>query len=366
MRAPKPILFSLLALTTLFIRPPNPIHAEEKADRPKIEWGIVLWDLDFSANSSRFATVGDSLRVYDTKTGELVWQPRRPRGMRCAAFSPTEPDLLVANVTDGRVVFCDVAKKSMSGRRTQDSGDVSDVAFSPDGRWLATVDSKVKEGKITDGYCRLWDVKNRKIVHTFKSLEYGSFCVDFSADGQFLVIGLISPDRDIPSALEVYAVESRMLSQRILIPGGFPMSVAFVAETKQLIVSGGDCVPGIDGCDIQGKLWFADATSDRDAKLIHLEKKYFYFPSCCVAPTGVSFATGTSSRAAGDPHDNTEIQMRSTEDGSVLWSTRKGVGRPYGTRVSPDGQLVAYCIDHSIYLLDAGNGDIVRSIDVKK
>jgi WD40 repeat protein len=61
-------------------------------------------------------------------------------------------------------------------------GEIKCVAFSPDGRRLASCDDV--------GSIRLWDVKTRKQVHEFRGHEYACLSLSFSPDGKRLVTAM--------------------------------------------------------------------------------------------------------------------------------------------------------------------------------
>ncbi|MCC7373493.1 MAG: PD40 domain-containing protein [Verrucomicrobiales bacterium] len=60
-------------------------------------------------------------------------------------------------------------------------GIVYAVAFSPDGRWIATGG--------TDPTVRIWDAKTGRLVRRLSSHESNIFCLLFSRDGRQLASG---------------------------------------------------------------------------------------------------------------------------------------------------------------------------------
>ena len=80
----------------------------------------------------------------------------------------------VWDLTTGQAVFtdpCDAVRKF---------GTAYTVAFSPDGRQLAAG---------SDGAVRVWDWKNRQLLHTFPGHDKHSISVAFSRDGRRLASG---------------------------------------------------------------------------------------------------------------------------------------------------------------------------------
>ena len=64
---------------------------------------------------------------------------------------------------------------------------IRSVCFSPDGRFLAT--------GAEDKCIRVWDIRNRRILHTFQGHEQDIYSLDYSRDGRFIASG--SGDRSV-------------------------------------------------------------------------------------------------------------------------------------------------------------------------
>lgn len=333
--------------------------------------GPYLRGIDFSQDTALIATGGDRLRVWDTKTGELKWMPQRPAGILTVAFSPTDPRQLVMAQDGGQIVFASVNRKSITSRRADKvKRYVSDVEFSPDGRWLATTQFEQTLEKETNGCCQIWDVKTKKLAMSLPVLKDRPTCIGFSTDVELMAVGASLPDRrDADSFVSIYTVSDWKLLRRIRVPLGFSTAVTFVPRKTKLVIVGGNCIPAVGGCNIVGKIWFADIASDEPAKPLSFDRRYFYFWAAAVTRAGDRFLTGTSWRPAVEDSTLCEIQMRTVERGRILWATDRGIGRPNGVCLSNDGRIVGFCVEdrfqqNAIYLLDAKNGEVLRTINI--
>jgi WD40 repeat protein len=90
------------------------------------------------------------------------------------------PDLVVRNASTGQVVDRVSVDLGTSGNPSGELGVIGalDVAFSPDGRYIAMA--------LSDGSIRLVDVASNRIVASLEGLDTGAQRVAFSRDGHIL------------------------------------------------------------------------------------------------------------------------------------------------------------------------------------
>jgi RNA polymerase sigma factor (sigma-70 family) len=123
--------------------------------------------------------IDNSLRVWEVATGKEV--RRLGDGKEGAWTIALSPDGKVLASSPGKVIrLWDVA----TGKElhTFGSGSILRVRFSPDGKTLATAGSK-------DRVVRLWDVADGKELRTLEGHEATHPCLAFSPDGRFLATG---------------------------------------------------------------------------------------------------------------------------------------------------------------------------------
>jgi WD40 repeat protein len=165
----------------------------------------------FSADGKLLASGMDdhTVRLWSTKDWKLLCTLKGPHTdyLRDLAFSP-DGKHLASSWTDGTVKLWDVEAVSRQGatevttaycslrkpnptainRYMNSNSDifgkevVEGVAFSPDGNLLASCGYR-------DNCVRLWDVKDKKLLHTLKGHKTSVHSVAFSPDGKLLASG---------------------------------------------------------------------------------------------------------------------------------------------------------------------------------
>ena len=138
----------------------------------------------FSPTGDRLASAGGdgTVKIWNSTTGKMIQTfPAHTDSVVSVAFHPDGKHLasrgadLKVKVWDltatGQAVFterCDATRKF---------GSAYTVAFSPDGRQLAAG---------TDGVVKVWDWKNRQLLHSLPGHEKNAISVAFSRDGRRL------------------------------------------------------------------------------------------------------------------------------------------------------------------------------------
>ena len=154
-----------------------------------------LFDIDFSPDGAQLATAGsDKLAFLWSATGTkqplLLDSDNRgfshQRQVHGIAFSPVESDHHVATASwDGSVTIWDSTtgnkKRSLVVLSGHKIGGVNAVVFSPDGRLLATADTKKM--------VKLWSVDSGELIKTFRGHENYIHEISFSPDGKQLASG---------------------------------------------------------------------------------------------------------------------------------------------------------------------------------
>jgi WD40 repeat protein len=117
---------------------------------------VIIWD----ANS------GDRVRGLEGHAGDVFGVAYHPDGR------------LASSCWDGTVKVWDAAGKELGTVRANND-PVSAVAYSPSGQWLAT-------GSLVDGTIRLYDGGTAQLVRTIRAHTGSVFSLAFSADGRCL------------------------------------------------------------------------------------------------------------------------------------------------------------------------------------
>jgi WD40 repeat protein len=196
----------------------------------------------FSPDGSRLlaaADGGDDLtgasaglwRVPGELTGFCLFQDRGGV-VRCLNFSPDGKHLLVGFGPDGRLLTNDSPGKSCQARlldaqtgrdllgRLDHPGTVYQVAFSPDGRLLAT--------RCRDGLLRLWDRQSGQLLRQWRHKDVALDTFAFSPDGRVLAVS--GKDRTI----RLWRVEDGSLIGKPLEHPAYVWTLCFTPDGRGL------------------------------------------------------------------------------------------------------------------------------------
>ncbi|MEW6494938.1 MAG: NB-ARC domain-containing protein [Cyanobacteriota bacterium] len=157
--------------------------------------GHTSWvgSLRFSPDSKILVSgsFDNTVRLWDIQTGECLQTLNKDNiAIHEVAFSP-DGQLLACACDNHTVLLWDIG--SVQSRPTSHPGEqlvavftghsdaVHAVAFSPDGRTLASGSQ--------DSTIKLWDIQQRKCLQTFLGHSHGVWSIAFSPDGQLLASG---------------------------------------------------------------------------------------------------------------------------------------------------------------------------------
>jgi WD40 repeat protein len=282
----------------------NPATGKERL--PSSGHTGIIWSVAWSPDGKLVAS-GDSQRVigWDPATGREVWRLPAPPAVSALAFSPDGKTLATVG-WDGTVRLSEAATgkrvRSMRGREPR----LLAVAWSPDGKLLACGGD--------EGSVPLWDVTTGKEIRRMHSSRPRTdvSCVAFSPDGRFLVTG--TDDNTTP----VYEVATGNEALRLTAQTSRTVDAAFSPDGRTLATG---------HADNSVRLWNVHTGKERRRLTGH---------------------TGTVAAVAFTRDGR--VLLSGSDDGTIrMWETASGGGvlcfRGHGQgvtsiAVSPDGRRV--------------------------
>jgi eukaryotic-like serine/threonine-protein kinase len=187
-----------------------------------------IWSLAFSPDGTKLAVggTGPQIEVRDVQTGDILWakhEPLLPQAMT-VAFRPDGRSLAVGfGIYSGEGVYSVKLYEVATGHETETfpgpKGGVNDLAFHRDGRRLAVAGSEIVE---------VWDVVARTKVHELRGHSNWVYGVAFSPDGKWLATG--GWDGTIKLWDAATGVERRIITGH----EGFVLDLAFSPDSRSL------------------------------------------------------------------------------------------------------------------------------------
>lgn len=368
--SPKLIAWFFVVVGVLFSTGAGVIYGQgrpDASDKPP----VMMWSLDFSRDSSVFVAGGDAARVFDVKTGKLIQRLPLPSLAETVRFSPTATDIFATTGHDGIIRLWRVSQTEPLQVLKGHSVTVTSLAFSPDGRLIVSCGPRYVKGKAASSELRLWNVEKGELVQSLNLDGVEIRCVAISKDGKRLAFSKKSEPQNAAS-IEIYDLSDWQPQRSIPLKSGFALSVSFLPDGQNLVISGGECVRVSDkACNPNGRLWLVDVNSNQPAKLVN-SLQSGYFNGAGLTPQGDKFVTAATTvkfqrNAQGQLIGQVGVmltEMRKADTGEVVWEYESEIDEPSGATVSPDGKLVGCCTFKSVLILDGVSGRRIRSIKV--
>ena len=276
-----------------------------------LAWADRLWDVD----------TGQQLDIpLDNRLFEIVFSPdgKILAGTGISTVERTRVGVIkFYEVETGRLITTLTATQPTT-KWSESSKRVSSIAFSPDGRLLAS-------GSADDGTIKLWDVETGQNIATFiEKPEPNSsmLCVAFSPDGTKLAVGSVEGIKllEVPTGKHIYTRQHIDVGEL-----EFPLnvfSVAFSPDGTKLASASWDGV----------KLWEVETGQN----ITTLQGHTRVVSSVAFSPDGLTFASDSVG-------------------GVQVWEA--ATGRPITTLAGPPNFVtaIAYSLDGTI--LATGSAD---------
>jgi WD40 repeat protein len=341
-----------------------------------------VWGLTFSPDGKTLASasIDNTIKLWNVETGQELVRPLMkhaesvkeesfPDGVQTVAFSP-DGRILASGGRDRRVRLWEVASGREIETLLSHTGWVYSVAFSPDGRILASASR--------DNTIKLWDVHLRREIKSLSGHTDSVLSVAFSPDGKTLVSG--SSDRTI----KLWDVESRQERNSFKAHDGSVFSVAFSPDEQTVASGGGDNKINLWNADsgeritalgghkqlvhsvkfsLDGKI-LASGSFDSTVKLWNVETRQQLrsLDERAIAANAVTFSPDGRTLASG-ADDNT-IRLWSLNSGQQTKTLEGHTGSVSAVAFSSDGRTLASgSMDRTVRLWDLETRRQVRFLE---
>ena len=192
----------------------------------------------FSSNGRLLASALEdgTIKLWDLESRKEIFTLSGEHAISGDVIFSTNSRQIVSGDNFGNVILWDVE----SGREVQSPGkhrsDITHMAFSPDGRYLATTsnDRTIKPNDTTGKPIKLWDMSTNQEVATFIGHDTAIATIAFSSDGLSLISA--SQDGEIKrwSITEQRAVANERLPSTLLGHKSLVTGVAFSRDGRML------------------------------------------------------------------------------------------------------------------------------------
>jgi RNA polymerase sigma factor (sigma-70 family) len=297
------------------------------------DYTVRLWEVKTGKELNKVTTSEDGVQALSTVVTDTKTKPRPNDGVHAVAFSPDGKTVAVEWPNGGTVRLLDPRtgkeRSTIQGHRWR----VLSLAFSPDGKALATGS--------WDNSIRLWDVATGKELLVQQGHEGGARRAAISPDGKRVASG--GYDYTLRLWEAATGKEIHLLHRY----NSEVNDVAFAPDGRTLVAAGGDGTVRLWDVATGKELWKG---KEPDVRIM----------SVAFSPDGkvVASASFTFERA-----DST-VRLWDAATGSELRTLKAKKGEYFRNLLfTPDGKAVGVRFSHSLCLLDVASGREIRTFD---
>ncbi len=289
-----------------------------------------ITDIAYSPDGAWIAVASSGIWLYDRHTGaEIVLHAEHAGGASPVAFSP-DGKTLASGHEDDTVRLWEVDTGQLRATLEGHTDWVNSIAFSPNGYILAS-------GSY-DGTVRLWEASSGQSLAILDGHTGGVYSVAFSPDGKTLASG--SPS----GTIQLWEVSTGQQMATLKGHRSDVYSVAFSPDGKTLASGGAQ--------DYTIRLW--EVSTGQQMATIDLEGWPIF--SVAFSPDGQTLASGGSQLLLWDVDTGQILSILAIPEESYV----------YSVAFSPDGQLLASGgtgNDYGIRLWSADTGQLLAILE---
>ncbi len=340
---------------------------------------------------SGYSSYNSEVEIWDLSVGKVKQRLKEFKGpVLTATFSPDGQTLATGSWesvddqpfskstefrrTFGVVKVWDVKTGGLVWSQKAYSTDVSGIAFTTDGRTLASSGTR-RSSNFAVGEVKLWNALTGELNRT---LEYRTpvLGIAFSPDGRTLAIrkSILNESKgevklwNIQTAKE----EQTLKADRGVTLAGVMRSVAFSHDGKMLAVA----VNGVDNDEMFNEIQLWDVPAGKLKRSLTADKipakgygkmvRYHWRFTSRFLPPGhptASIAFSTDGKSVASANRDVSFKMWDVESGEVK-TTGRSQGQVASVALSPDGTLIATGeFDNNVRLWEMGTGNLKQTLE---